>query len=130
MKLQMKLQQPFPFNTTNAEGTHTSIGKDYFSLSAQNLINNDCTISTGRTYILILNNPNDGIQTLYVRLANAFYLGERMHIILEDLMSKRRISIVHNTNSHSNESTWMLVDWEYFQKRVEDAVVKSYCGCD
>jgi hypothetical protein len=126
----MKLQQPFPFNATNAEDTHTSIDKDYFCLSDQHLISSDCTISTGKTYILVLNNPKGGLQAIYVRLANAFYLGVRMHLILEDLMSKRRIRIVHNTNSQSKECTWMLVDWEYFQKKVEDAVIKSYCGCD
>jgi len=125
----MRLQQSFPFNTTNAQETHTSIGKDYFCLSTLHLRNSDCTISTGRTYILILFKPNDVLHVIYVRLIDAFYIGVRMHIILNDLMSKRRITIVHNVNSQSDDCTWKLIDWEFCQKKVEDAVVLSYCGC-
>jgi len=110
----MKLQDQHPFNSTimGLEDLYIVMGKKSFYINSNHIIANDCTITTGRTYVLILNKPEANLQVLYVQLIDVYYDNVLLHIMLKELKSNHSITIVHDFNS-KDECLWKLIDWDY-----------------
>lgn len=124
----MKLQDLYPFDSAlvGLNDLYIPLGRDGFYINVQNIIAKDCTITTGRTYLL-LTHFNDDLKAKHVKLEDVFYDNRYVHIILKDNAGLKS-AIVHDFNS-ANVHKWWLIDFEYLQSISDEAIAREYCGC-
>ena len=127
----MNTQDRHPSDSTlnSNRDEYMPVGKDSFFINSKGIIAKDMIISTGATYVVVVNQKTD-LEVFKAVLIDVFHDGVFLNMIFKDNNTKQKILIVHSFNDRSNVQRWWLIDWQYLQAVLEEVEVKEYCGCD
>jgi hypothetical protein len=128
----MTLQDFFPYDSTvlGMENLYNEVGKDSFWVNSKCVVAKDKILTKGKHYLIFDIQTKSDIKMTEVILADLFYYKDHFHLIVQDIRSKRIFHISLCLECPEKYCMIILVDIDYFIDRMEDRVIKDYCGCD
>jgi hypothetical protein len=127
----MKAQDRFPYDSTilGLDNLYYTVGNDSFYIKSNCIASTGNLITIGKEYIIFDRPTESGIKMSEVILLDCYYYEGIIHLIVQDVRSKRVFTISQCLECPENDCTWLLVDLNYFIDRMDDRAINDYCQC-
>jgi hypothetical protein len=127
----MKLQDQYPYDSAiwGLDNLYSTVGVDSFYINNSCVVAKDHTITTGKTYMLILHSENGQVVNRMVRLVDVYNDNININLVLCDAHNEDGNNIKLNVRNRNYNCPWMLIDVKYFQNEIERLRIGNYCGC-
>jgi hypothetical protein len=132
MYAKMTLQDYFPADLTllGLRNRYSQMGENSF------YVNSCCVVAKGKIltkqkHYLIFNIPTKtDIKINEVVLLDLFYYKNNIHLISQDIHTKRVSYLSFCLECPTNDCTMIVVDIHYFIDRMNERAIRDYCSCD
>ncbi len=114
------------------DDVYVDMGQEGFYVNLPCIIAPDKTIITGNTYILAMSNKQTSNSFLQVKLVDVYYLQDNhsINLIVKGVENNSNVQLCYNLNAKATKPiNWKLIDWKYLCEKIEDEIIKDYCGC-
>ena len=125
-------QNKYPYDETllGLDGLYQVLDNNSFLIKLDCIASTDSVITVGKEYVLFYTNTEPRIRMSDVILVDCYYFEKVIHLIVRDIRSKRVVTISQRLECPKSDCTWVLVDLDYFIKRMDARIIQNYCGCD
>lgn len=131
MYVTMTLQDYFPADLTllGLRNLFSEVGENSFYVQSGCIISKDKILTKGKHYIIFDIPTKSDIKMTEVILIDLFYYEGNIHLIVQDINTHRVSKVRFSLGCPETNCTRFLVDVNYFTDRVDDWVIRDYCGC-
>jgi hypothetical protein len=127
----MTLQDFFPADLTllGLRNLYSEVGNDSF------FVNSNCVVAQGKIltrkkhYIIFDKSAKSRIKMTEVILIDVFYYKSDVHMIVQDINTRRISRVNFPLECPGNNCTRYIVDVDYFTDRLDVKAIRDYCGC-
>ncbi len=127
----MTLQDYFPADLTllGLRNLYSLVGKDSFMVNSSCVAAKDKILTKGKHYIVFDIPIKTDSKMTEVTLVDLFYYRGNIHLIVQDINTKRVSIVSFCLECPESNCTRYIVDIGYFTDRLDDRAIKDYCQC-
>jgi hypothetical protein len=127
----MKLQDYFPFDSIilGLNNLYSEVGNDSFYVNSNCVVAKDKLLTKGKHYLIFNKPTKTDIKINEVVLLDLFYYKNNIHLISQDIHTKRVSNLSFCLECPESNCTKFLVDIDYIIERRNERAIKDYCGC-
>jgi hypothetical protein len=126
----MKTQDNYPYDPTLIvlSNIFHKVGSNSFYINFNCVLATKKIITIGKEYIIFDNTTDTGIKMSDVILVGCYYRDGIIYLIVRDIRSQRVFTIHNSIGCPKKDCTWLLIDVDYFIKKMDDKAINQYCG--
>jgi hypothetical protein len=132
MYTNMTLQDYFPYDSVplGLQNRYSVIGRDSFLVNSPCVIATDKILTKTKHYLIFDIPTKSNIKMTEIVLVDLFFYESSIHLIAEDINTHRVSIVSFCLECPENDCTWILIDIDYFIKKMDARIIQNYCGCD
>jgi hypothetical protein len=126
-----KLQDYFPTDLTllGLRNRYSLVGEDSFFVNSNCVVAKDKIVTKGKHYLIFNLPTKSDIKMTEVILVDLFCYTGFVYLIVQDINTHRVYKVRFSLECPEQHCTMILVDVNYFSDRMNDRVIRDYCGC-
>jgi hypothetical protein len=126
----MKAQDLFDYDSAVLGLNHlySVVGEDSFFINSDCILAANKIVTVGKVYILFDYPMGKCVKMTDVRLLDAYYYEDAVHMIVQGILSQNTFTIVLHVDDGEVYCSSMVVDLDYFIDQLNLKAIKQYCG--